>query len=301
MKHVDSLRTFEGAVALVTGGASGIGRAMGELLARRGARVVLADLQIDLAKDVAARIKQSGGEATAEELDVTDFPATSQLFQSTFQISGRLDYVFNIAGIGIVGEARYYELEDWYRVLDVNLRGVVHGVQAAYPIMLRQGFGHIVNMASGAGLWPSPLVVSYCASKHAVVGLSTSLRIEAAAAGVRVSVLCPGAVRTPALIGEARYGRVLPPIRPEVLQKLVERQRPMHPEQFAERALRAVAKNRAIIVIPSLWRTLWWLNRLSPSLGFYLGRKTLEIVKRSMEQLPPSHQGLESTSPRDVP
>jgi NAD(P)-dependent dehydrogenase (short-subunit alcohol dehydrogenase family) len=287
MEHVDSLRTFEGAVALVTGGASGIGRAIGESLARRGARVVLADLQFDLAKDIAARIKENGGQATAEALDVTDHPATSQLVQNTYQRWGRLDYVFNIAGIGIVGEARYYAIEDWYRVLDVNLRGVVHGVQAAYPIMLQQGFGHIVNMASGAGLWPSPFVVSYCASKHAVVGLSTSLRIEAAAAGIRVSVLCPGAVRTPALIGEARYGKVLPPLSPEVLQKLVERQRPMRPERFADQALRAVAKNQAIIVIPSVWRTLWWLNRLSPSLGFYLGRKSLEIVKRSVERLPP--------------
>jgi NAD(P)-dependent dehydrogenase (short-subunit alcohol dehydrogenase family) len=287
MAHVDSLRTFEGAVALVTGGASGIGRAIGESLARRGARVVLADLQVDLAEDIAARIKENGGQATALALDVTDYPATIQLVQNTYQSSGRLDYVFNIAGIGIVGEARYYAIEDWYRVLDVNLRGVVHGVQAAYPIMLRQGFGHIVNMASGAGLWPSPFVVSYCASKHAVVGLSTSLRIEAAAAGIRVSVLCPGAVRTPALTGEARYGKVLPPLTPEVLQKLVQRQRPMRPERFADQALRAVAKNRAIIVIPSIWRTLWWLNRLSPSLGFYLGRKSLEIVQRSMERLPP--------------
>jgi NAD(P)-dependent dehydrogenase (short-subunit alcohol dehydrogenase family) len=285
MQHVDSLRTFDGAVALVTGGASGIGRALGELLARRGARVVLADLQVDLARDVAARINENGGHATAEELDVTDFATTSQLIQNAFEIAGRLDYVFNIAGIGIVGEARYYALEDWYRVLDVNLRGVVHGVQAAYPIMLRQGFGHIVNMASGAGLWPSPFVVSYCASKHAVVGLSTALRIEAAAAGVRVSVFCPGPIRTPALLGDAKYGRLLPPFRPEVLPKLVG-QRPMRPERFAEQALHAVAKNKAIIVIPSTWKALWWLNRLSPSLGFYLNRKAFDFVKRNVEGPP---------------
>jgi NAD(P)-dependent dehydrogenase (short-subunit alcohol dehydrogenase family) len=287
MKRDNSLRTFAGAVAIVTGGASGIGRALGEALARRGASVVLADVQADLAGAVATRIRASGGQATAEELDVTDFAATSRLVRDTFQDAGRLDYVFNIAGIGIVGEARYYELEDWYRILDVNLRGVVHGVQAAYPIMLRQGFGHIVNMASGAGLWASPFVVGYCTTKHAVVGLSTSLRIEAAAAGVRVSVLCPGAVRTPALTGEARYGKVLPPIPPEALRRIVERQCPMRPERFAEQALRAVARNRAIIVIPSWWRIVWWLNRLSPSLGLYLGRKSLEIVKRAAERSPP--------------
>jgi len=157
--RICSLRTFAGAVAIVTGGASGIGRALGEALARRGAWVVLADLQVDQATEIAIRIREGGGRANAEALDVTDFLATNRLIQNKFQSAGRLDYVFNVAGIGIVGEARYYELEDWYRVLDVNLRGVVHGVQAAYPIMLRQGFGHIVNMASGAGLWPSPFVV----------------------------------------------------------------------------------------------------------------------------------------------
>jgi NAD(P)-dependent dehydrogenase (short-subunit alcohol dehydrogenase family) len=287
MNRDSSLRTFAEAVVIVTGGASGIGRALAEALARRGANVVLADVQVDLAEEVAARIGAGGGRATAADLDVTDFAATSRLVQSTFQSAGRLDYVFNIAGIGIVGEARYYELDDWYRLLDVNVRGVVHGVQAAYPIMLRQGFGHIVNMASGAGLWPSPFVVGYCMTKHAVVGLSTSLRIEAAPRGVRVSVLCPGVVRTPAITGEARYGKVLPPMGAEFLRTMVERQRPMPPERFAEQALRAVAKNRAIIVIPSWWRILWWLNRLSPSIGLYLGRKSLEIVKRTAERLPP--------------
>jgi NAD(P)-dependent dehydrogenase (short-subunit alcohol dehydrogenase family) len=287
MKRDSSLRTFAEAVAIVTGGASGIGRALGEALARRGARVVLADLQADVAEEVAAGIRAGGGRATAEALDVTDFAATSRIVQHTFQDAGRLDYLFNIAGIGIVGEARYYELDDWYRIIDVNLRGVVHGVQAAYPIMIRQGFGHIVNMASGAGLWPSPFVVGYCTTKHAVVGLSTALRIEAAAAGVRVSVLCPGAVRTPALTCESRYGKVLPPIPPEVLRKLVEHERPIPPERFAEQALRAVARNRAIIIVPSWWRIAWWLNRLSPALGLYLGRKALEVAKRAAERSPP--------------
>jgi NAD(P)-dependent dehydrogenase (short-subunit alcohol dehydrogenase family) len=287
MKSDCPLRTFEGAVVLVTGGASGIGRALGGALAQRGAQVLLADLQADLAEEAAAGIRAGGGRATAEHLDVTDFTAMNRLVLDLFESAGRLDYIFNIAGIGVVGEARYYKLDDWNCMVDVNLRGVIHGVQAAYPIMIQQGFGHIVNMASGAGLWPSPFVVGYCATKHAVVGLSTALRIEAATAGVRVSVLCPGAVRTPALICEARYGRVLPPIPPEVLRSLVDRQRPISPEQFAEKALRAVARNRAIIIFPSWWRVLWWLNRLSPSLGFLLGRKALEFTKRAAERVPP--------------
>ena len=112
-----SLRTFEGAVAVVTGGASGIGRALGEALAGRGARVVLADLQVDLAQAVAARIRESGGHAAAAPLDVADFAATSRLVQDTFRTEGRLDFVFNNAGIGIQGEApSHRELLDWLAV-----------------------------------------------------------------------------------------------------------------------------------------------------------------------------------------
>ena len=292
MNRADALRTFEGAVAIVTGGASGIGRALGEALARRGAQVVLADLQVELAQEVAGRIRGAGGQATAEPLDVTDFAATNLLVQDTFRSQGRLDYIFNNAGIGIGGEVRLYELEDWNRVVDVNLRGVIHGVQAAYPIMLRQGFGHIVNTASMAGLLPTPLVVGYGATKHAVVGLSTSLRVEAAPASVRVSVLCPGVIRTPALIDCGKFGKLLQPVPQETQRELWERQRPMDPNRFAERALHAVARNRAIIVIPSWWRVVWWLNRLSPSLGLGLAawglRKYLETAKRATECLAPS-------------
>jgi NAD(P)-dependent dehydrogenase (short-subunit alcohol dehydrogenase family) len=284
MQRDNSLRNFEGAVAIITGGASGIGRALGEALTRRGARVVLADLQVDLARDVAAGIAANGGHATAAELDVTDFQAVNNLVQNTYQREGRLDYMFNNAGIGIVGEVRLYELEDWNRVLDVNVRGVIHGVQVAYPIMLRQGFGHIVNTASAAGLLPEPIVVGYCASKHAVVGLSISLRIEAAAAGVRVSVLCPGVVRTPVLIDCGKYGKMLQPVPRELQERWIERQRPMPPERFAERALRAVARNRAIVIIPFSWRIFWWLYRLSPSFVFYLASRFLETAKRAVER-----------------
>jgi NAD(P)-dependent dehydrogenase (short-subunit alcohol dehydrogenase family) len=268
-----SLRTFDAAVAIVTGGASGIGRAFGEALCRLGAEVILADLQVDLAEEVAAKIRAGGGKATATSLDVRDFGAMDRLVQETCTDRGRLDYFFNNAGIGIGGEVRDYRIEDWYQVFDVNLRGVANGIQAAYPIMLRQGFGHIVNTASMAGLMPSPLTVGYCATKYAVVGLSLSLRIEAEAAGVRVSVLCPGVIRTPILEGGGKYGKMLRPQRIDVQRQNWERLRPLDADQFARQALRAVAKNKAIIVIPAWWKVFWWINRLSAPLGLYVGRK----------------------------
>jgi NAD(P)-dependent dehydrogenase (short-subunit alcohol dehydrogenase family) len=276
------LRTFQGAVAIITGGASGIGRALGEALVGRGAEVVLADLQSDLAEEVAAKLRASGGKATAKTVDVTDFAAVDALVQETVAGCGRLDYMFNNAGIGIGGEVRYYQIEDWNRVFDVNLRGVANGIQAAYAVMLKQGFGHIVNTASMAGLMPAASVVGYAATKHAVVGLSTSLRIEAAPLGVRVSVLCPGAIQTPILEG-GKYGKMLRPVPPEVQRKQWQRLRPMNPDRFAHKVLRAIARNKAIIIVPAWWKILWWLNRLSPVFGFYIGRKLFESAKKSWE------------------
>jgi short-subunit dehydrogenase len=163
----------------------------------------------------------------------------------------------------------------------VNLRGVVNGVSAAYRVMLAQGFGHIVNTASVQGLVPTPLMTSYGATKHAVVALSVSLRIEAAAAGVRVSVVCPGVIRTPLLTG-GRYGRVLVAASAERQRAYFERLRPMEPARFARRVLVEVARNKAIIVVPSRYKAMWWLNRLSPSLGMSVAAKVFAFSKRTL-------------------
>src|SRR5260370_41590726 len=141
--------------------------------------------------------------------------------------------------------------------------------------MLQQGFGHIVNTASMAGLMPSPLMVGYCATKYAVVGLSISLRIEAAVAGVRVSVLCPGVIRTPVLQGGGKYGKMLRPLPIEGRRKNWERLRPMDPDRFSHRALRAVANKKAIIIIPTWRKVLWASHRLVPHLGLYVGLKPI--------------------------
>jgi NAD(P)-dependent dehydrogenase (short-subunit alcohol dehydrogenase family) len=272
MSEASQLRTFRGAAAIVTGGASGIGRALAERVAVAGAGVVIGDRQVELAEEVAQGIRARRGRADAVEMDVTDFAAVEALVQETLRKYGRLDYMFNNAGIGIAGEVAFYCLEDWNQVLDVNLRGVVHGVQASYPVMLEQGFGHLVNTASMAGLMPTPGTVSYAASKHAVVGLSRSLRIEAAAAGVRVSVLCPGVIRTPILDG-GRYGKTVGDISASSLKKMMERTAPMDPTRFARKVLRAVARNRAIIIVPWWWKGMWWLHRWSPSLGQWMAAR----------------------------
>lgn len=282
MKSDETIRVYSGATAIVTGGASGIGRALAEELAKRGCEVVLADRQIEVAEKVASGIRTLvGGKATAVKLDVTDFPALQRLVHDIIERTGRLDYMFNNAGIAIGGSVQDYGIQDWNQIIDVNLRGVVNGVQAAYCIMVKQGFGHIVNTASMAGLMPSPGAVAYSMTKHAVVGLSRSLRAEAAILGIRVSVLCPGVIRTPILDGGGKYGKMLIDIPKEKVRQMWERFRPMSPSLFAEKVIDSVAKNKPIIVVPSWWKVFWWTNRLFPSLGIALAQKSFH--KRTKE------------------
>ena len=258
--------------AIVTGGASGIGRALAKELAGAGVRVVLADRQVELAEATASGIRENGGAATAAELDVRDLDRFRKLVQDTAADAGQLDYLFNNAGIVVFGEFRDYTPADWDDVIDVNIRGVAHGILAAYPLMIEQGFGHIVNTASMAGLLAMPKVGSYAASKHAVVGLSRALRIEARQYGVNVSTICPGIIRTPMALEGGRYGRIK---APEVFAALVERMGPlaMDPSLFARRVLRAVERNRGTIIEgQKWWRLIWYLDRLSPFLSAGLAR-----------------------------
>jgi NAD(P)-dependent dehydrogenase (short-subunit alcohol dehydrogenase family) len=187
---------FHGKVAIVTGGGSGIGEALCRELARRGAQVIVADINAEDAARVATSITGDGGTATARRADVASEQDITGLVADTVSAHGRLDYLFSNAGISIGGEAQYLTLDHWRRVLDVDLYGVLHGVVAAYPVMVRQGFGHIVNTSSSAAFFPNPANAPYGTAKCAVVGMSLALRMEAADLGIKVSCVCPGFVRT---------------------------------------------------------------------------------------------------------
>ncbi|HEX9732405.1 MAG TPA: SDR family oxidoreductase [Thermoanaerobaculia bacterium] len=252
------MNDFADRIAILTGGASGIGRAVAEEMARRGAVVVVADRDGERAEGVAEGIRRAGGRARAARLDVTDAGAFQALVDATVERDGRLDYLFNNAGVGVTGEVRDLPAAAWDRVIDVNLRGVVHGVRAAYPQMIRQGSGHIFNTACVAGLVPFPMTAAYCATKHAVVALSTALRAEAAALGVRVSVVCPGVVDT-GMFEAIEYfrvdkGAVLADVRPAL----------MPVEKCARAILAGVRRNRAVILVTAHARLAWWLYRLAP-------------------------------------
>ena len=266
-----------GKIAFLTGAASGIGAALATKLVDNGAEVWIADRQIGAAEELARRLNRTGGRAQAIELDVRSYPSFESAVAEAVRQSGRVDYLFNNAGIGVGGEIDSYRLDDWSDVFDVNLRGVVHGIQAIYPVMIRQQSGHIVNTASMAGLITTVGQASYAATKHAVVAISKTLRLEAQRHGIKVSVLCPGVVRTPILTG-GEYGRN-EGVSEEDLLRLGEALRPMAPEKFAERSLRAVLRGDAIIVVPSWWKALWYLERLSPALSMRAAEMALKRIR----------------------
>src|SRR5215469_2127877 len=253
---------FDGRTAIVTGAASGIGRALSSALAVRGAHVVMADIDDVGVKSAADALSSaSPGRTTPAVLDVTDSAAFAALVGQVAEEHGSIDLLFNNAGIGVGGPVREMTNAHFDRVIDVNLRGVVHGVVAAYPRMCDQGSGHIVNTASLAGLIAAPLLTPYAAAKHAVVGLSTSLRTEAAAHGVRVSAVCPGVIDTP-LLDKGNPpdlpGAVFPDGR-KLLTKSIGRAYP--PEALAQDVLNGVRRNRAYIVAPRHAKVAWIVQR----------------------------------------
>ena len=265
------MASFKDKVSIVTGAGSGIGRALAEELSRKDAIVILADINSQQINEVAEAITASGYRAEALPVDVSNYDAVKRLVDDTVAQHGRLDFMFNNAGIAVGGEVRDCAIDDWRNVFDVNLNGVIYGIDSAYPIMVEQGFGHIVNTASIEGLLPFPGSVSYVASKYGVVGLSNALRIEGADLGVNVSVVCPGYVKT-AIFRSAKLIKI---DREKMLSLLPERLG-ITPEKCAAVILRGVERNKAIIVVTGFAKILWLIQRISPGLIRWLMGRNLK-------------------------
>jgi NAD(P)-dependent dehydrogenase (short-subunit alcohol dehydrogenase family) len=273
---------WEGKSAVVTGAASGIGLAIARALIARGAEVWVADI------DTAGIIQAAGvlgSNAHPVELDVRDAPAVRDVIESVAREFGRIDFLFNNAGIILAGEFHDFDTEHLDRIIDVNIRGVVNGTLAAYPLMIRQRGGHIVNTASLAGLAPSPLLSSYAMTKHAVVGLTSSLRFEGARYGVRFSAICPAAVDTPLLDAATPPDLNEVPWRPNVRRYLERLAGPPCPaDKLVHAALRGVERNQALILVPARARLTALVYRIVPGLVHAIGRQVVAAELKERQQ-----------------
>jgi NAD(P)-dependent dehydrogenase (short-subunit alcohol dehydrogenase family) len=278
------MQRFEDAVAIVTGGGMGLGEALCEELAHRGATVVIADINGDAARQLAARLADRGATAAAVRVDVANEADVAQLIDSTAAEYGRLDYMINNAGIAIGGDSRDLSMQQWRRVLDVDLLGVVHGTVHAYQVMAKQGHGHIVNISSLSGLVPQPGNVPYCTSKHGIVGLSLSLRAEGVDLGVKVSAACPGDMRT-----KIYDNMVVANMPREQVAALSRRTHYLMPQMSAHAAacaiLRGVDRNRALIVFPTAVQAIWQLYRRFPGLIYRINIHRMRLF-RSLRGVP---------------
>ncbi|MBI4898632.1 MAG: SDR family oxidoreductase [Actinobacteria bacterium] len=267
--------TFGGKTAVVTGAASGIGREIALQLGAAGAFVLVTDVA-DGCDEVVAQIVSGGGGAQAMRVDVSRREDLAEAIGLVVGDHGRLDYMFNNAGVAIFGEFELVTLDDWDKIIDVNLRGVAYGAKLAYDQMLKQDDGgHIVSTASVAGLMPVPLQAHYCATKHAVLGMHKTLAVEAAEHNVRLTVFCPAFVQSGMFVNNTMRGslentdaRKLVPIKPLSADKAVAR------------LLAGVAARKPIVITPFYGRVGWWLERLSPSLAMRLHRLTLRETRK---------------------
>jgi len=273
--------------ALVTGAASGIGHALTVALLRSGSAVVLADLDGAAAQRAA---DQLGPRAQAAQLDVRDRNAVRELVQRVDRDCGGLDLLVNNAGTGVGGAFSTLTAEHWRDLLEVNFYGVLHGIEAAYPLMRARGAGQICSTSSLSGLVPAPTLAPYSTSKFAVVGLSLALRAEAATYGVRVSVLCPGFTETPLLdaqlMADASGGErsVRPLIR-------AFRSPTVSPEVVARECLAGLAKDLPVIVTPRSSRLAWRVNRLAPGLVDSYVTRAARRVLAAIPHDPPAARG----------
>ncbi|GHU77762.1 short-chain dehydrogenase [Spirochaetia bacterium] len=251
---------FMDRVAVVTGGGSGIGKALSFELASRGAKVVIADIN-SMANDVVTEITNGGGIAKAILTNIAIHEQVEKLIKETVDSFGSIDFMFNNAGIALVAEIYRMDIERWKKMIDINLMGVIYGTHYAYKQMCEQRSGYIINTASLGGLVAGPLRSAYCTGKFGVVGLTLALRTECRKYGINASLVCPGAVKTPIFKNSEMIGNDR-----EKTEKGLEKTKMLLPEVAAKKILNAVSRNKAIIIMDSMTKILWYIFRVSPSL-----------------------------------
>ncbi len=265
---------IKGKIAVVTGAASGIGRAAALALAREGADVVVADLNDAGLTEILKEIERLGRRGLAVSTDVARLPDVQNLFHQSISEMGRVDILMNNAGVHMMGNVEKVTIEDWKWIIDINLWGVIHGIHVFLPHLLERGSGHIINTASLAGLAGGlDGSIPYTTTKFAVVGLSEGLAVYLRGKGIGVTALCPGLVSTNIMNGQRFIptGDGLDQSRQDLLKILAENFKDgklpdfvpksalttvVSPDRIAAEVVRAIRENIFLVVMPEEVREL---------------------------------------------
>lgn len=260
---------------LITGAGSGLGRACALAFAERGARIAVTDVREASAQETAALVKLKGVDAIALPLDVTSEASFAQAVSAVQAAWGGVDVLINNAGVATAGTVADAPLKQWQWVLDINLLGCVRGARAVIPLMQAQRSGHIVNVASFAGIANPPAMASYNAAKAAVISLSETLRFELYP-DVGVSVVCPSFFKTDLVnSGRGQLAQDEQASAPQMMQvvaRLMENAS-VTAEDVAREMVEAVEKNRFLILPHAESRSQTRLKRLSPEMYFRMAQK----------------------------
>jgi NAD(P)-dependent dehydrogenase (short-subunit alcohol dehydrogenase family) len=241
-------KNLSGKVVAITGGARGIGKATAQALVRQGARVGIGDLDVDLARKTAEEL---GSDVKAYELDVTSRPSFASFLDAVESDLGPLDVLVNNAGIMPITPFLEETDDSAVRQLDINVHGTIFGMKEALPRMQRRGRGHVVNLASVAGKSGFPYLATYCASKHAVVGLTEAVRGEFAASGIDFTIVMPAMVNTELTAG-VQAGRGVEKAEPEdVADAIVDALRVPKVDVYVPKLVGRIGK--AMTILPRAW------------------------------------------------
>lgn len=257
------MSSLQGKVAVITGAASGIGRATAQAAAREGAALFLTDINGAALEAVAQEIRGSGGKVVlCSAFDISDYDAVRQFAGAIHERHGSMDVLMNIAGISVWGTVEQLRHEQWRRAVDINLMGPIHVMECFLPEMIRAGHGgHLVNVSSAAGLFGLPWHAAYSASKFGLRGVSEVLRFDLRRHGIGVSLVCPGGVDT-GLVDTIEIEGIDPGDSRIAGLKQRFRKLAISPERAAQAILRGVKRNRYLVFTSQDIRLGHWVQRL---------------------------------------
>ena len=277
-------RDLSGKLAVVTGAGSGIGRATALALGRAGADLAICDMNAESLAAIERELSALGRRVVAQQVDVSSHDEMAAFAAAVHRDRPAVDILVNNAGVGPGGGFLDTSLEDWAWVVGINLWGVIYGCHVFVPAMVARGQGgHVVNIASSAAFYATPVLQAYSTTKYAVFGHSEALREELRPLGIGVTVVCPGVINTNInASGRLRGVAALPGARERMIAEFQRRN--YGPERVAAAIMKAIAANRAVLpVAPEAW-ALWYLKRFTPGLATRIVRTLQERLERELRR-----------------